>query len=130
MANRNFFQFFSGLENDGIVLFAKWKTTDATSAVSASQTIGRGKGITAIKKSATGKFQFILEDNYNAYLASADIIESTTAIDFTSQLVRADEQNTTPLIEHGYHTAAGAFADPTAEKWIYTTIILKNSTVG
>jgi hypothetical protein len=129
MANRNFYQFFYALENDPVFLWVKWKASN--SAVSSKQYKEYGAGIDSIKKTATGKYQFILEDRYPFHMASMDDIESTSVIDFNSQLVKEDVNNATiPFVERGYHTAAGAFADPDASKYIYTTLVLKNSFVG
>jgi len=129
MANRNFYQFFYALENDPVFLWVKWKASN--SAVSAAQSKTYGNGISSIVKTATGKYQFILEDRYNYYLSGHDTIESTSVVDFVGQLVKEDVNNATiPFVERGYHTAAGAFADPTSTLNIYTMLILKNSTVG
>lgn len=127
MANRKFQQFQYSLEREVVKLYAKFTPDQA--ATSGACTLNYGIGVDSVFKTATGKFQIMLQDKYNKLLNIDTVpVKSTYASNLTPQ-VCAERVHDVGTIDLGFSNGS-ALANPAVDEPFLLEITLRNSGIG
>lgn len=131
MSSHSFHPPRGSLEIDVVTLFAK-VTVGGTGAA----TLTSGKGVTSVTRNSAGKYTFLLDDAYNAFLyGNAKILHSTLSdpqtVGITANLFsEAVATVAAPTVVFQFqNVATGAAADPASGAVFYVVLHLRNSSV-